>query len=146
MNSFVHLNVHSHYSILESTATVDDLIKVAERDNQTAIALTDSGNMFGSLEFYKACLYSETKIKPIIGMRAYIAPESRHHKSKISGKKNFYQLVLIAKNNVGYKNLIKLSTLGFTEGFYYKPRIDKEILLEYKEGLIVLSAGFGGEI
>lgn len=144
MKSFVHLNVHSQYSILESTATIGNLIDNALADSQTALALTDSGNMFGALEFYKAC--TSKKIKPIIGMRAYIAPDSRFDKSKSPGRKNFYQILLLAKNLTGYKNLMKLSTIGFIEGFYYKPRIDKDVLKEYKDGLIVLSAGFGGEI
>lgn len=146
MTDFVHLNVHSHYSILESTATVNDIIENAIADKQRSIALTDSGNMFGALEFYKACKWSGSDIKPIIGMRAYVAPESRFTKEKITGKKNFHHLILLAKNLYGYKNLIRLSSAGYLEGFYYKPRIDKQLLEEHKDGLIALSAGRSGEI
>lgn len=139
MNDFVHLNVHSHYSVLESSADVKELIKKAVADNQSALAITDSGVMYAALEHY-----TESKtIKPILGFRANITSGSRFDKSSNSSGKRFYHLVLIAKNLTGYKNLIKLSSAGFLEGFYYRPRIDFDILREHSEGLIALSGGIG---
>jgi len=145
MQKFVHLHTHSHYSILEAICTPKEFIKKAKDDGQTTLALTDSAVMFGSLEFYKAC--RKEKIKPIIGMRANIANGSRFARGKeLTNKKKHFHLVLLAKNNTGYKNLMKLSSLGSMEGFYYVPRIDRELLEKHKEGLIALSGGFGGEL
>ena len=141
MSQFVHLNVHSHYSILESSASVSEIIKAASKDNQTALAITDSGVMYGALEQYTEC--KDANIKPILGFRANIANGSRFDKNINTSGKRFYHLVLLAKNLTGYKNLIRLSSLGFTEGFYYRPRIDFEILEKYSEGLIALSGGIG---
>ncbi len=145
---FVHLHNHSHYSLLDGSATIDALIKRAVELQFPAIALTDHGTMSGVIEFYQKAI--KAGIKPIIGLEAYVAPESRHKKEKVvkSGKKqiNAYHLILLAKNEEGYKNLIKLSSLSYTEGFYYKPRIDKELLIKYHNGLIATSACLQGEV
>ena len=146
LSSFIHLHNHTHFSLLDGAITVEKLIRRASELKFDTIAITDHGNMFGVLDFYlEAKKYG---IKPIIGMEAYIAPGSRFDK-KFGGKggrHTAYHLVLLAKNNTGYKNLIKLSSLAYTEGFYYKPRIDKELLKEYHEGLIATSACMKGEI
>lgn len=139
MLDFVHLNVHSHYSVLESSAEVKDLIKKAVADNQKALAITDSGVMYAALEHY-----TESKgIKPILGFRANVANGSRLDKNTNSSGKKFFHLTLLAKNLTGYKNLSKLTSIGFTEGFYYRPRIDIDVLTEYSEGIIALSGGIG---
>lgn len=139
MSDFVHLNVHSHYSVLESSADVKDLIQKAIDDKQSALAITDSGVMYAALEQYT----NAKGIKPIIGFRANITAGSRFDKSAGSTGKRFYHLNLLAKNLTGYKNLIKLSSIGFLEGFYYRPRIDIEVLKEHSDGLIALSGGIG---
>jgi len=142
-SEFVHLHVHSHYSLLDGLAKIDDLIKVAKEYDMPALALTDHGNMYGAIEFYKKC--KKAGIKPIIGAEVYVAFESLHDKRPGIDNKR-YHLVLLAKNEVGYKNLIKLVTLSNLEGYYYKPRIDKEILRKYHEGLIGLTACLAGEV
>jgi len=158
MSGFVHLHNHTHYSVLDALPTVSELITEAVNDRQPAIALTDHGVMYGIIEFYKeiqkinadfANKNIDYQIKPIIGMEAYISNGSRLDKS--SGKadtkrKNYYHLLLLAKNEVGYKNLIKLTSIGHLEGFYYRPRIDKEVLEKYHEGIICTSACMGGVI
>ncbi len=136
MSSFVHLHVHSQYSILDASASLHGLVNKAQTLGMPALALTDHGNLFGAVDFYKLC--KEYKIKPIIGCEMYVAPTSRFEKKKI-GSRVAQHLTLIAKNKVGYKNLCKLSSLGYTEGFYYYPRIDLELLAQHKEGLICLS-------
>lgn len=142
---FVHLHNHTHYSMLDAAATVDDLINAAVENGHKAVALTDHGVMFGAMEFY---LKAKKKgIKPIIGFEAYLATGSRFDKTAgKTKKKNYYHLLLLAKNRQGYKNLIKLTTLAHLEGFYYKPRIDKELLEKYKDGLIVCSGCINGVI
>ena len=139
---FVHLHTHSHYSLLDGLSKVDGMVKLAKEYGMPAIALTDHGNMYGAIEFYKLC--KKHGIKPIIGYEAYVTPGSRHDKRAGIDNKRFH-LTLLAKNNVGYKNLIKLVTLSNLEGFYYKPRIDKEIMKKYSDGIIALSGCFGGE-
>jgi len=141
MSSFTHLHVHSHYSLLDGLSKIPDLVKAAKKRGFSALALTDHGNMYGAIEFYQTC--KKEKIKPIIGSEVYIAPESRFDKDK---NKKYYHLVLLAENYTGYRNLMKLVSLGHMEGFYYKPRIDKEILKQYGEGLIASSACLQGEI
>ena len=144
MISFTHLHVHSQYSILDGAASVRGLIAKAKRDGMTALALTDHGNMFGSKEFYDVC--KKEGIKPIIGCETYVAEQSRHNKKDAKVDRSGYHLILLAKNLVGYRNLLKLVSTAYTEGFYYKPRIDKELLEQYHEGLIVSSACLGGEV
>jgi DNA polymerase-3 subunit alpha len=141
--NFVHLHVHSHYSILDGAASVKNIIETARRYRMPAIAITDHGNMFGAIEFYQAAL--KRGIKPIVGFEAYMAPGSRHEKARVDGISNFH-LVLLAKNFVGYQNLVRLSSIGYLEGFYGKPRIDWEVLEKYHEGLIAMTACLHGEL
>jgi len=142
---FVHLHLHSQYSILDGAIKVKDLVKKAKELGMPAVAVTDHGNMYASYELYKEA--KKAGIKPIIGQEFYVAKGSRFDRKKNEGgEKGSYHLILLAKNDVGLKNLMKLSTIGFTEGFYYKPRIDKEVLEKYSEGLIALSACIQGEI
>ncbi|GAG03598.1 unnamed protein product, partial [marine sediment metagenome] len=142
--NFVHLHVHSHYSLLDGACTVDALIDAAKRQGMRSLALTDHGNLFGAIEFYTKALAAG--IKPIIGYEAYVAPGSRFDKEKRTIQGASYHLILLARNEVGYKNLLKLASAAYLEGFYYKPRIDKEILSQHSEGLICLSACLKGEI
>src|SRR3989344_4620343 len=142
-DSFVHLHTHSHYSLLDGLSKLDEMIALAKKYEMPAIALTDHGNMYGAIEFYKLC--KAAGIKPIIGVEAYITNGSRHDKRPGIDTERFH-LTLLAKNHTGYKNLIRLVTLANLEGYYYKPRMDKEILRQYSEGLIALSGCFGGEL
>ncbi len=143
MPDFVHLHVHSEYSLLDGANRIKDLPVRAKELGMNAIALTDHGVMYGVIDFYKAC--KKEGIKPIIGCEVYVAPRTRFDKDpKLDNQ--YYHLILLAKNNEGYKNLSKLVSLGFTEGFYYKPRIDLEILEKYHEGLICCSACLGGSL
>ena len=140
---FVHLHVHSEYSLLDGACRIKELIKKAKENNMSALALTDHGVMYGAIQFYKEAVANN--IKPIIGCEVYLAPNSR--KDKSYGKKESpSHLILLAKNKLGYQNLIQLVTSSFLEGFYYKPRVDKEILRKYNEGLIALSACLKGEV
>jgi DNA polymerase-3 subunit alpha len=141
---FVHLHCHTQFSLLDSTCKIKDLIKRAVELKMPAIAMTDNGNLFGALEFYSEAM--KQGIKPIIGMSAYIAPGSRFEKQSHGIKEASFHLTLLVRNEQGYKNLMKLSSIGYTEGFYYRPRIDKEILAEHSEGLIGMSGGLKGEI
>jgi len=143
MPEFVHLHVHSEYSLLDGMCRIKDLPKRAKELGMKAIAITDHGVMYGAVNFYKECI--KEGIKPIIGCEVYVAPRSRLNKE--SGIDDDYShLILLAKNKIGYQNLIKLVSLSFTEGYYYKPRIDTEILEEYSEGLICLSACLAGSV
>ncbi len=140
---FTHLHTHSHYSLLDGLAKIDDLVDKAVELNMDSLALTDHGVMYGAVEFYQKA--KAKNIKPIIGMEAYVATGSRHDKNAgIDDKRN--HLILLAKNETGYKNLIKLTTSAHLEGFYYKPRIDKELLREHSEGIIASSACIAGEV
>jgi len=141
---FVHLHNHSHYSLLDGLSKIDEIIEAALTDGAPAIGLTDHGTMYGAIEFYQKC--RQAGIKPIIGIEAYLAPNSRFDKNTKSDEHNYYHLLLLAKNNEGYKNLIKLTSIAHLEGFYYKPRIDWEILKKYSQGLIASTACLGGEI
>jgi DNA polymerase-3 subunit alpha len=140
---FTHLHVHSQYSILDGAAAIPDLIRKAKDDGMTALAITDHGNMFGAKVFHAEA--KKHQIKPILGCEVYVARRSRFDKEdKFDGGGD--HLILLAKNEAGYHNLIKLVSVGWTEGFYYKPRIDKELLAHYHEGLIASSACLGGEL
>ena len=140
---FVHLHNHTHYSMLDAAATVDDLIEAAVKAGHKAVALTDHGVMFGAMEFYNKA--KKAGLKPIIGFEAYMATGSRFDKTAgKTKKKNYYHLLLLAKNIEGYKNLIKLTTLAHLEGYYYKPRIDKELLQKYHKGIIACSGCLNG--
>lgn len=140
---FVHLHVHSHYSLLDGLSKIDDLIKRAKELEFEALAITDHGNLYGAIEFYKKC--KKNNIKPIIGVEAYLAPRRIEDRlPKVDSKS--YHLTLLAKNYQGYQNLINLVTIAHLQGFYYKPRIDKDLLRQYREGLICLSGCLAGEI
>ncbi|MCL2699536.1 MAG: DNA polymerase III subunit alpha, partial [Defluviitaleaceae bacterium] len=140
---FTHLHVHTEFSLLDGSAKIKPLIARAKELGMDSLAMTDHGVMFGAIDFYKAALAEG--IKPILGCEIYVASGSRHNKENV--KDNFYyHLVLLAENNTGWHNLIKLVSYGFTEGYYYKPRIDLELLREYREGLIALSACVAGPV
>jgi len=135
---FTHLHLHSQYSLLDGAIAFDKLLKRCKKLDMDAVAVTDHGNMFGAVEFYTKAL--AVHIKPIIGIEAYVAPGSRFDRTKTTIADAAYHLILLAVNNAGYQNLLKLASAGYTEGFYYRPRIDKEILAELNEGLICTSA------
>ncbi|MEZ5315429.1 MAG: DNA polymerase III subunit alpha [Chlamydiales bacterium] len=137
------LHQHSQYSILEASSSVEGIAQKAAEMGMQATALTDHGNMHGVIDFYQTC--KKYDVKPIVGCEVYVAPTSRFEKKKISGKTAFH-LVLLAKNTQGYRNLCHLSSKGYLEGFYYHPRIDKELLQEYAEGLICLSSSLAGQV
>lgn len=142
---WVPLHQHSQYSILDASCSVEALAKRAKEYGMPAVALTDHGNLYGAIDFYKACMALD--IKPIIGCEVYVAPESRLEKKKsFSGAKVAYHLTLLAKNIEGYENLCKLTSQGFLEGFYYFPRIDKELLARHSKGLICLSGCLSGQV
>jgi DNA polymerase-3 subunit alpha len=141
---FVHLHVHSEYSLLDGAIRINDLLHVAAEFGMPAVAVTDHGNMHGALEFYVKA--HKAGIKPILGCEAYVAPTSRHDRGDTESGGRSYHLVLLAENNTGYRNLLKLLTLANFEGFYYKPRVDKELLAAYHDGLIALSSCLHGEI
>ena len=140
---FVHLHTHSEYSILDSSCHISDLIRKTSEFGMDALAVTDHGSMGGTIKFYRAA--KRAGIKPILGCEVYVAPESRFQRSASAGQR-FYHLVLLAMNSVGYENLLALSTRGYVEGFYYRPRVDRELLAEHNDGLIALSACQSGEV
>jgi len=142
---FVHLHLHTEYSLLDGACRMDRLMERARELKFPSLAITDHGVMFGAIEFYQAAM--NAGIKPIIGCEVYVAPGSRHEKKSSTGGRDVYHhLLLLAKDEQGYKNLMRLSTLGHTEGYYYKPRIDKELLTECKEGILALSGCLASEI
>jgi len=140
---FTHLHLHSQYSLLDGMISFEALFKRCKGLGMDAVAVTDHGNMFGAIEFYTKALAAD--VKPVIGIEAYVAPKSRFDKQKSSISDAAYHLTLLAENNAGYQNLLKLASAGYTEGFYYRPRIDKEILAEFREGLIAMSGCPKGE-
>jgi len=142
--SFVHLHTHSHYSLLDGLSKIDALVARAKKHGMDAMALTDHGVLYGAIEFYKKA--TKAGIKPIIGCEIYITDGSRHEKRPGIDTDKRAHLILLATNEIGYRNLVKLVTTAHLEGFYYKPRIDKAILREHHEGLIALSSCLGGEI
>ncbi|NNC80892.1 MAG: DNA polymerase III subunit alpha [Acidimicrobiales bacterium] len=154
--SFAHLHVHTEYSMLDGASRLDELVAAAAADGQPALGITDHGNMYGILDFYKSCKAHD--IKPILGTEAYMAHDHRSERpsrrgklddsggSTAGGKKLYYHLILLAENNVGYKNLIQLSSRAYLEGFHYKPRVDWELLDEHSEGLIATTGCLGGQV
>ena len=142
--NFTHLHVHTEYSLLDGSAKIKELVPRAKELGMDALAITDHGVMYGAIDFYKAC--KANGIKPIIGCEVYVAPGSRFDREASRGDERYYHLILLAENNEGYKNLSKIVTRGFTEGYYYKPRVDMEVLREYHEGIICLSACIAGEV
>jgi DNA polymerase III subunit alpha len=141
---FTHLHLHSQYSLLDGAISFEKLFARCKELGMDSVAVTDHGNMFGTIDFYNKAIAAG--IKPIIGIEAYIAPNSRHDRTKTSISDAAYHLVLLAQNTTGYRNLLKLTSMGYTEGFYYRPRIDKQILEEFNEGLIATSACLKGEL
>jgi len=142
-NQFVHLHVHTEYSLLDGSAKIKELVERVKELGMDSIAITDHGSMFGVIDFYKAA--KDAGVKPIIGCEVYVASGSRHNKE--NRPDNFaYHLVLLAENNIGYHNLMKMVSYGYTEGFYYRPRIDLDLLRQYKEGIICLSACLSGPV
>ena len=140
--SFVHLHVHTEYSLLDGACRINGMMDRVKELGQTAIAITDHGVMYGCIDFYKAA--KAAGIKPIIGCEVYLAATNRFDKTNRA--ENYYHMVLLCENQIGYQNLIKLVSMGFTEGFYTKPRIDMELLERHHEGLIALSACLAGKI
>jgi DNA polymerase III subunit alpha len=138
---FTHLHMHSEYSLLDGHSRLKKLAKQAKSLGMTALALTDHGAMYGAIEFYQAC--QDVGIKPIIGVEAYLSPKPLGEKS---GQYNYYHLLLLAENDTGYRNLLKLTTVAHTEGYYVRPRIDHETLAKYSEGIIATSSCLSGEI
>jgi len=146
VSGFVHLHVHSDFSLLDASASVEGLVKKAQELDMKALALTDHGNMFGAIEFFRACKKTKGNLKPIIGCEVYVSPSSRFDKKGSESENAYYHLVLLAANREGYFNLMKLCSFAYTEGFYYRPRVDDQLLAEYSRGLIALSACASGEI
>ncbi len=142
--SFTHLHVHTEYSLLDGSSKIKEITKRAAELGMDSIAITDHGVMYGVIDFYKAA--KEAGIKPILGCEVYVAPGSRFDKEAGTGEDKYNHLVLLAENNTGYQNLMKIVSRGFTEGFYYKPRVDKELLREFHEGIIATSACLAGEV
>ncbi|MGD8322483.1 MAG: DNA polymerase III subunit alpha, partial [Gemmatimonadota bacterium] len=143
--SFVHLHTHSEYSLLDGANRIGDLVRKAQEFEMPALALTDHGCMFGAWTFYKVA--TKAGIKPIVGMEAYVAPGDRRDRSRSGqGERAYYHLVLLARDLQGYRNLVKLSSIGYTEGFYHRPRVDREVLAQHREGIIVSSACMAGEV
>ena len=143
MTDFVHLHVHSEYSLLDGACRIKELVSRAKELGQSAVAITDHGVMYGAVDFYKEC--RAQGVKPIIGCEVYVAPRSRFDKEHALDS-NYYHLILLCENDEGYHNLMKLVSVGFTEGFYVKPRVDEETLRKYSRGLICLSGCIAGEI
>lgn len=142
--NFTHLHVHTEYSLLDGSSKIGEITKRAKELGMDSLAITDHGVMYGVIDFYKAA--KEAGIKPILGCEVYVAPGSRFEKTPGESEDRYYHLVLLAENNTGYQNLMKIVSRGFTEGFYYKPRVDYEVLTEYHEGIIALSACLAGEV
>ena len=142
--AFTHLHVHTEYSLLDGSGKIAEMLPRAKELGMDSLAITDHGVMYGVIEFYKKAL--ETGIKPIIGCEIYVSPGSRFDRETRSDENRYYHLVLLAENNTGYHNLMKIVSRGFTEGYYYRPRVDYEILERYHEGLIALSACLAGEV
>ena len=142
--SFVHLHVHTEYSLLDGSNKIKEYVARVKELGMDSAAITDHGAMYGVIDFYKEA--KAQGIKPIIGCEVYVAPNSRFDKETTGGEDRYYHLVLLAENNQGYQNLVKIVSDGYTEGFYYRPRVDREILAKYHEGIIATSACLAGEV
>lgn len=143
-SQFVHLHLHTQYSLLDGANQIDPLIRQVKGFGMPAVAITDHGNMFGVVEFYQKA--KAEGVKPIIGCEAYLAPGSRLNREGHLAHNDYYHLILLAANRTGYQNLIKLVSKAYLEGFYYKPRMDKDLLRQHHEGLIALSGCLSGEV
>ena len=141
---FTHLHTHTEYSLLDGSNKIKEYVARVKELGMTAAAVTDHGAMFGVIDFYKEA--KAAGIKPILGCEVYVAPNSRFDKELTGGEDRYYHLVLLAENNKGYANLMKIVSRGYVEGFYYRPRVDMEILNEFHEGIIALSACLAGEV
>ncbi len=144
MAEFTHVHLHTDYSLLQAGGRIDDYVSRAAELGMSSLAITDYGNMFGVLLFYEAC--RKKNIKPLIGTEVYLADGSRHDRSSQDRRGRYARIVLLARNNTGYRNLMQISSRSYTEGFYYKPRVDNELLAAYREGVVVLSGGLQGDI
>ncbi len=142
--AFTHLHVHTEYSLLDGSSKIKELVNRAKELNMDSLAITDHGVMYGVIDFYRAA--KEAGIKPVIGWEVYVAPGSRFDRENVNGEDRYYHLVLLAENDTGYHNLMKIVSKGFVDGFYYKPRVDMEVLETYHEGIIALSACLAGEV
>ncbi len=142
--AFAHLHVHTEYSLLDGSNKIKEYVKRVKALGMNSAAITDHGVMYGVIDFYRTC--KEEGINPVIGCEVYVAPNSRFDKELTGGEDRYYHLVLLAENNTGYQNLMKIVSKGFTEGYYYRPRVDMEVLREYHEGIIALSACLAGEV
>ena len=142
--AFAHLHVHTEFSLLDGSNKIKEYVKRVKELGMDSAAITDHGVMYGVIDFYRAA--KAEGIKPIIGCEVYVAPNSRFDKELTGGDDRYYHLVLLAENNIGYANLMKIVSKGFTEGYYYKPRVDMEVLNQYHEGIIALSACLAGEV
>ena len=142
--NFTHLHVHTEYSLLDGSAKINEIVARAKELGMDSLAITDHGVMYGVIDFYRAC--KREGIRPVLGCEVYVAPGSRFHKEGGVTDERYYHLVLLAENDIGYSNLMKIVSKGFTEGYYYKPRVDYEVLKEYHEGIIALSACLAGEV
>ena len=142
--AFSHLHVHTEYSLLDGSNKIKEYVKRVKELGMNSAAITDHGVMYGVIDFYRAA--KEAGINPVIGCEVYVAPNSRFDKELTGGEDRYHHLVLLAENNVGYDNLVKIVSRGFTEGYYYRPRVDMEVLEQYHEGIIALSACLAGEV
>lgn len=142
--NFTHLHLHTEYSLLDGSGKIKEMAARVKELGMDSMAITDHGVMYGAIDFYRACLAEG--IRPILGCEVYVAPGSRFDREANSSEDRYYHLVLLAENDKGYSNLMKIVSIGFLEGFYYKPRVDYEVLKEYREGIIALSACLGGEV
>ena len=142
--NFTHLHVHTEYSLLDGSSKINEIVARAKELGMDSLAITDHGVMYGVIDFYRAC--KREGIRPVLGCEVYVAPGSRFQKEGGVNDERYYHLVLLAENDIGYSNLMKIVSKGFTEGYYYKPRVDYELLQQYHEGIIALSACLGGEV
>lgn len=142
--AFTHLHVHTEYSLLDASSKIKELVARAKELGMDSLAITDHGVMYGVIDFYRAA--REAGIRPVLGCEIYVCPGSRFDREIGVGEDKYYHLILLAENNEGYQNLMKIVSAGFVEGFYYKPRVDYETLERYSRGLICLSACLAGEV